>query len=88
MSKKKSFTLFALGYNCYWITNRMYWGVELKMDEARKPILEKLSELLTSSWSDAKNPAQIAREAIPLNLEEAYYVQDRMHQLLDANISG
>ena len=39
------------------------------MDEARKPVLEKLSELLTSSWSDAKNPAQIAREIIPLNLE-------------------
>ena len=58
------------------------------MDEARKPVLEKLSELLTSSWSDAKNPAQIAREIIPLNLEEAYFVQDRMHQLLDANISG
>ena len=62
--------------------------VEVKMDEARKPVLEKLSELLTSSWSDAKNPAQIVREIIPLNLEEAYYVQDRMHQLLDANISG
>mgnify|MGYP001393095560 FL=1 len=42
------------------------------MDEARKPVLEKLSELLTSSWRDAKNPAQIAREIIPLNLEEAY----------------
>ena len=66
----------------------MYWDVEIKMDEARKPVLEKLSELLTSSWSDAKNPAQIAREIIPLNLEEAYFVQDRMHQLLDANISG
>ena len=58
------------------------------MDQACRLVLEKLSELLASCWRDAKNPAQIAREIIPLNLEEAYFVRDRMHQLLNENISG
>ena len=58
------------------------------MDEACRLVLEKLSELLASCWRDAKNPAQIAREIIPLNMEEAYFVQHRMRLLLDENISG
>ncbi|MDG2405517.1 MAG: hypothetical protein P8M25_11335, partial [Paracoccaceae bacterium] len=58
------------------------------MDEARKAILEQLAELLARAWPDPTNSVRLERNLFPHNRDEAYFVQDCMHRLLDAAVVG
>lgn len=58
------------------------------MDEARKAILEELARLLAQAWPDPTNRVRLERDMFPHNREEAYFVQDGMHQLLDGAVAG
>ena len=54
----------------------------------RTAVLNKLASDLAAAWPDPAQPVKLARSAFPLDRAEAYYVQDRMHHLLDQGLAG
>ena len=58
------------------------------MEEARKPVLVELADILANSWRNPGKLAKIDSRFFPLNRQESYFVQDCMYEVLQQGMVG
>ena len=54
----------------------------------RRAILDDLADQLSAAWPQPGSQVALSQDQFPHDRAEAYYVQDRMHQLLGERVAG